>query len=99
LPAQWLSPFLFRSDKKTKILTTACLFTIGLLAVPAFFFAITGDHGNDAWVHTASPGMVANLQFFFAGAFDGQPSKLAQLYTALYLTGIAPAVVTAPRPE
>jgi mannosyltransferase len=82
LPAQWLSLFLFRPDKKTRIILTACIFTIGLLVVPAFFFAITGDHGNDSWVHRTSPAMVAHLPFLFAGEFDGRLSKLALLFTA-----------------
>ena len=50
-------------------------------------------------MHKTTASTVGELFLFFVGAFDGRPSILTLLLTALYLTGIAAAVVRAPRPD
>ncbi len=99
LPSEWLSLFLFRPGRKAAVILTTAMVVAGLLAFPAFYFAITGEHGNVAWVHETSVTTVGELLLTFIGSFDGAVSILTVLLAALYLTGIALAVVRAPRSE
>lgn len=97
LPSQWLSLFLFRPDRKKAIGVTICMLTISVLSVPAFIFAISGDHGNVAWVSRTSLHSLMELFFTFAGKFDGRTTTLMTvltvLLTMLYLIGVVSAVV------
>jgi len=99
LPAQWLSLFLFRTDRKSAVRLTVCAFAIGALSLPAFFFAISGHHGSLAWILKTSLDSVVELVLTFAGAFDGQVTSLSVILTALYIFGVALAILWGPQPD
>jgi len=99
LPSQWLSLFLFRPARKISTGLIACMLMIGILSVPAFYFAIAGDFGNEAWVARTSLDSVRQLSFIFAGASDGRVNSLTIALTALYGVGITLAILWTPRSD
>jgi hypothetical protein len=99
LPAQWLSLFLFRSDRKTKIRLTACLAMVGILSLPPIILAIVGDNGQVSWVPATSVRTVIDLFAMFAGLYWGEMGRLGWLLFAIYLTSIGVAVARASERE
>ena len=92
LPSQWLSLFLFRPGKKTVLVLTAGMFTAGIIVVPVFFFAISGDHGNDAWVQRTSLRSIDDLFLMLVGGFPGL-TWIALSLIGLYLLGAGLALL------
>jgi len=101
LPAQWLSLFLFRPSRKVAIRLTLCMLTTATLGAPAFYFAVSGDHGNVDWIPRTNIHSVVNLFFFYCGAFAFNESATVQmlLLLGLYLAGFTAAVRLSPRSD
>ena len=99
VPAQWLSVFLFSPTRKRALRLTGCALMIGALSLPAFFFGISGHHGSLGWIPKASLNSVIELVLSFAGAFDGQVTSLSVILAALYIVGIATAILWSPRSD
>jgi mannosyltransferase len=97
VPSQWLSLFLFRPPRKRIIRLSLCMLAIGVLAVPAFYYAISGDAGNEAWVPKTSFEVLAKMFPIYAGAFRGRQTILTTLLLVLYLIGMILAIVRTPR--
>ncbi len=96
LPSQWLSLLLFRPNRTTAIKLAVSMLAIAMLGVPAFFFAIHGDHGNVDWVPRTSLRSVTDLFVFLAGGFNEGMRTRTRLLLGLYLVGIVAAVWPAP---
>ncbi len=99
LPAQWLSLFLFRADRKTRLRLTACLAVVGTLSLPPIILAILRDNGQVAWVPTTSAGTVIDLFAIFAGLYRDEMGGLGWLLFAIYVAGIGLAVARASERE
>jgi mannosyltransferase len=99
VPAQWLSLFVLRPGKKTAFRLTAGMFLIGVLIVPAFYFAISGDNGNDLWVKRTSLDSIRGLLIFLVGGFDEQLTGITATLLVLYAIGIGLAVLWMPRSD
>jgi mannosyltransferase len=95
LPAQWISLFIFRPNRKVAIRLTACIITIGILSLPAFFFSISSPHWDLEWIPPTSIDSLRDLLFSYAGAFDGRATSLTVILTGLYLVGVSLAVYSA----
>ena len=97
LPAQALFLLWYRPDWNTAKRVGLSIIAVGMLSLPAFFFGIRGYHGNIAWVPKLSVSSVVSLFGFFSGAFDQSSVGLSLALSAVYLTGIALAMVRLPR--
>jgi mannosyltransferase len=95
LPAQWLSLFIFRPDRKVAIRLTVCIVIIGILSVPAFFLSISSHHWSLDWIQRTSIYSLRELLLSYAGAFDGLPTSLTMILTGSYLVGVILAVASA----
>ncbi len=99
VPSQWLSLFLFRPARKRIITLSLCMLAIVVLSAPAFYYAIAGDFGNEAWVPKTSIRVLASMFSIYAGAFQGRLTIVTAPLLVLYLAGIILALVRTPRSE
>ena len=99
LPGQWLSLFLFQTDRKTRWRLTACVAAVGILSLPAVILAIRGEHGQVSWIPVTSTKAVIDLFAMFAGLYQGEMRGLGWALFALYLASIGIAVVRASERE
>jgi mannosyltransferase len=100
LPAQWLSLFLFRTDRKTRFRLTLCIAVVALLSLPAIILAMLGEHGQVSWIRATTGNAVLRVFAMFAGVYWGNLSRaLNWLLFATYLATIGIAVARASERE
>jgi mannosyltransferase len=97
IPPQWLSLFIFRPGRRTIIRLTLAALLTGMLGGVAILISIYADVGQLGWVPATTATAVIQLCFIFAGVFDGLADPPAMALLALYLVGIAVAVVHSSR--
>jgi mannosyltransferase len=96
LPAQALFLLWYRPEWKIAKRLGLSIVAVGILSLPAFYFGITGYHGNIAWVPKLTIGSIPSLFGFFSGAFDQRATVTAVALSALYLAGVGIAIIFAP---
>jgi mannosyltransferase len=97
LPAQALFLLCYRPEWKIAKRVGLSIIVIGILSAPAFYFGITGYHGNIAWVPKLTFASIPSLFGFFSGAFDQRATAISFALSALYLVGVSVAMIFPPR--
>jgi mannosyltransferase len=100
LPAQWLSLFLFPTDRKTRFRLTICIALVTLLSLPAIILAILGEYGQVSWVPATTANTVLRTFAMFAGLYWGDlRGALGRLLFSMYLVTIGIAVAGASKSQ
>jgi len=99
LPAQWLSLFLFPTDRKTRLRMTARIAMAGLLSLPPIILLIHGDDGQVSWIRPTTAHIVIRTFAMFAGVYWGYLGGQGLVLFLTYLSMIATAVAGASERE
>jgi mannosyltransferase len=97
LPAQALFLLWYQPERKIAKRVGLSIIVVGIFSLPAFYFGISGYHGNIAWVPKLTFGSIPGLFGFFSGAFDQRATALTLALSVLYLAGVGIAIILPPR--